>query len=74
MSKNTFTALFGAAVSCAGVLLILFNRSMARRAVDWHRRWLERPSTPVITRIMYVAVGLCWLLFGILTLLGKTIK
>ena len=74
MSENTFKVLFGAAFSCAGVLLILFNKTMARRAIDWHRRWLERPSTPIITRIIYIAVGLAWLLFGILTMLGKTIK
>jgi uncharacterized membrane protein HdeD (DUF308 family) len=74
MSDNTFKMLFGAAFSCAGVLLILFNRTTARRALDWQRWMLERPWTPVMTRILYVLVGLFWIIFGILTMLGQTIK
>ncbi len=74
MSEHTFKMLFGAAFSCAGVLLILFNRAMARRGLDWQRWMLERPWTPVITRILYVLVGLFWLVFGVLTMLGRTIK
>lgn len=74
MSESTFKMLFGGTLSCAGVLLILFSKTMARRALDWQRKWLERPSTPVITRIMYVVFGLIWLVVGILAMLGRVIN
>ena len=74
MSVETFSLLFGLALVCAGLTLALFSKAMARNAVKWHRRVLERPSTEIVTRIFYIIMGLFWVVFGILTMLGKTIK
>ena len=70
MSGGAFKILFGAALACAGILLVLFNRTLARRAVDLQRRRLERPSAVVIARIIYAVFGLACLLLGVLAMLG----
>jgi hypothetical protein len=71
MKTDTSMILLGAAFSCAGLLLVLFSKSLARRAIEYQRRRLERPSTAIITRITYILAGL---VFGIMTMLGRTIK
>jgi threonine/homoserine/homoserine lactone efflux protein len=74
MSVKAFELLLGLAFFCAGSLLALFNKTAARKAIEQHRRWLERPSTEVVTRIAYIVFGLFFAAFGVLFMLGKVIK
>lgn len=74
MSVRAFELLLGLAFVGVGLLLALFSKAAARKAIEQHRRWLEKPSTEVITRVAYVLMGLFWIVFGIMTMLGKVIK
>jgi hypothetical protein len=82
MKAEPFVLMLGSAFTCAGALSLLFSKTWARKAVEQHRRWfsrlypnrLESPSTEAVTRIGYIILGLFWIVFGILTMLGKTIK
>lgn len=74
MSGRAFELLLGSAFACAGLLLALFSKALARYAVEWQRRWLERPSAEVFTRIGYVLFGLFWIVFGIMMMLGKVMR
>ncbi len=74
MKTDTSIMLLGAAFSCTGLLLALFSKPLARRAIEYQRRRLERPSTVIITRMTYILAGLVGLVLGILTMMGRTIK
>jgi hypothetical protein len=66
--------LLGLAFFCAGLLLTLFSKAAARKAIEHQRRWVERPSAEFITRVMYVILGLFWVAFGVMIMLGKVMK
>ena len=74
MSARTFELLLGLAFVCGGLSLAVFSKAIARKAVEQHRRRLERPSAEVITRIMYTLFGLFWVVFGVMTMPGRVIK
>lgn len=81
MSVRAFELLLGPACFCAGLLLALFSKAAARKAIEQrrrrveiYRRLIERASTEVFNRIFFVLRGLFFAAFGVLTVPGKVIK